>query len=136
MIGGDPETGEPLRLTLWDSRGGRQGRRRLRQEGRGKTVLLSCITERITDCADAQLLQVNLGKHREDRRWAPLAAANALGRDHAGRARYLLQWVVEAIEERSKGGDQARVTPTPATPLYWSRSMRSTRSPPTPSASA
>src|SRR5208283_3664845 len=45
------------------------------------------------------------------------AAANALGRDQAGRARYTLQWVVEAIEARSKGGDDARVTPTPATPL-------------------
>ena len=87
------------------------------KKGCGKTVLLSCITERITACPDAQLIQVNLGKHREDRRWAPLAAANALGREDAGRARRILQWVLNAIEERSKGGDDARVTPTPSTPL-------------------
>jgi hypothetical protein len=117
VIGGDPETGEPLRLTLWDEDEGGKVIGIFAKKGSGKTVLLSGITERITVCPDAQLLQVNLGKHREDRRWAPLAAANALGRDQAGRGRYLLQWVVEAIDARSRGGDDARVTPTPATPL-------------------
>ena len=117
VIGGDPETGDPLRLTLWDEDEGGKVVGVFAKKGSGKTVLLSCITERITACPDAQLIQVNLGKHREDRRWAPLAAVNALGRDQAGRARYALQWVVEAIEARSKGGDDARVTPAPATPL-------------------
>jgi hypothetical protein len=117
VIGADPETGEPLTLTLWDEDEGGKVIGIFAKKGSGKSVNLSCITERITACPDAQLIQVNLGKHREDRRWAPLAAANALGRDQAGRARYLLQWVVEAIEARSRGGDDARVTPTPATPL-------------------
>jgi hypothetical protein len=81
------------------------------------TVLLSCISERVTACTDAQLIQVNLGKHREDLRWAPLAAANALGRDEIGRARYILQWVFNAIEERSNGGSGSIVGPTPETPL-------------------
>ena len=117
VIGGDPETGDPLRLTLWDEDEGGKVVGIFAKKGSGKTVLLSCITERITACPDAQLIQVNLGKHREDRRWAPLAAVNALGRDQGGRARYALQWVVEAIEARSKGGDDARVTPAPATPL-------------------
>ena len=117
VIGVDPETGEPLRLTIWDADEGGKVVGIFAKKGSGKTVLLNCITERITACPDAQLLQVNLGKHREDRRWAPLAAANALGRDHGGRARYLLQWVLLAIEERSKGGEDARVTPTPETPL-------------------
>jgi len=117
VIGVDPETGDPLRLTLWDEDEGGKVVLVAAKKGSGKTVLLSCITERITACDDAQLIQVNLGKHREDRRWASLAAANALGRDDAGRARRILQWVVLAIEERSKGGDDARVTPTPETPL-------------------
>ena len=117
VIGGDPETGDPLSLTLWDEDEGGKVIGVFAKKGSGKTVLLSCITERITACPDAQLIQVNLGKHREDRRWAPLAAVNALGREAAGRARYALQWVVEAIDARSKGGDDARVTPTPATPL-------------------
>lgn len=117
VIGGDPESGDPLRLTLWDAEEGGKVVLVVAKKGSGKTVLLSCITERITACPDAQLIQVNLGKHREDRRWAPLAAANALGRDQAGQARRILQWVLNAIEERSKGGDDARVTPAPATPL-------------------
>ena len=117
VIGADPETGEPLTLTIWDEDEGGKVIAVFAKKGSGKTVLLSCITERITACPDAGLIQVNLGKHREDRRWAPLAAANALGRDQAGRARYILQWVMEAIEARSKGGDDARVTPSPATPL-------------------
>ena len=118
VIGGDPETGNPLPLTLWDEDEGGKVIGVFAKKGSGKTVLLSCITERITACPDARLIQVNLGKHREDRRWAPLAAANALGRKDAGRARRILQWVVEAIEERSNGGDDARITPAPGTPLY------------------
>jgi hypothetical protein len=117
VIGGDPETGDPLRLTLWDEEEGGKVVMIVAKKGSGKTVLLSDISERVTACPDAQLLQVNLGKNREDRRWAPLAAGNALGRDEIGRARRLLEWVVLAIEERSKGGDDAKVTPTPATPL-------------------
>ena len=116
VIGGDPETGGPLRLTLWDSEEGGKVVLIVAKKGSGKTVLLSCITERIR-LPDAQLIQVNLGKHREDRRWAA-RGANALGRDHAGEARRILQWVLNAIEERSKGGNAAPVTPTPATPLW------------------
>jgi hypothetical protein len=118
VIGADPETGEPLTLTLWDEDEGGKVIGVFAKKGSGKTVLLSCITERITACPDARLIQVNLGKHREDRRWAPLAAANALGRKDAGRARRILQWVVDAIEERSNGGDDAHITPAPSTPLY------------------
>ncbi len=117
VIGADPETGAALPLTLWDESEGGKVVLVVAKKGSGKTVLLSCITERITACADAQLIQVNLGKHREDRRWAPLAAASALGREDTGRARRILAWVLNAIEERSKAGDDARVTPAPATPL-------------------
>jgi hypothetical protein len=117
VIGIDPETGEPLRLTLWDEEEGGKVVMIVAKKGSGKTVLLNNISERVTACPDAQLLQVNLGKNREDRRWAPLAAGNALGRDEIGRGRRLLEWLVLAIEERSKGGDDSKVTPTPATPL-------------------
>jgi hypothetical protein len=117
VIGADPETAQPLRLTLWDPSEGGKVILVAAKKGSGKTVLLSCITKRITACADAQLIQVNLGKHREDRRWAPLAAANALGREQAGRARRILAWVLNVIEERSKAGDDAGITPTEATPL-------------------
>lgn len=117
VIGGDPETGNPLRLTLWDEDEGGKVIMITAKKGSGKTVLLSCLSERITACKDAQLIQVNLGKHREDLRWKPLTAASALGRDDLGRARRILQWVWCAIEERSKGGNGSKVQPTPETPL-------------------
>lgn len=117
VIGGDPETGAPLLLPLWDEDEGGKVIMITAKKGSGKTVLLSCISERITACTDAELIQVNLGKHREDRRWAPLAAANALGRDEIGRARRALAWVVAAIEERSKSGDDSKVQPSPQTRL-------------------
>jgi hypothetical protein len=117
VIGGDPETGDPLRLTLWDEDEGGKVIMIVAKKGSGKTVLLSCLSERITACPDAQLIQVNLGKHREDSRWAPLAACNALGREDIGRARRILQWVVNAIEERSNTGSASKMQPTPETPL-------------------
>jgi hypothetical protein len=117
VIGGDPETGRPLQLTLWDEDEGGKVIMVIAKKGSGKTVLLSCISERVTACPDARLLQVNLGKHREDLRWKPLAAASALGRDDLGRARRLLQYVVNEIEERSKTGAASKVEPTPDTPL-------------------
>jgi hypothetical protein len=117
VIGGDPETGAPLRLTLWDEDEGGKVILIAAKKGSGKTVLLSCITERITACPDAQLIQINLSKVREDRRWAPLAAASALSREETGKARRILQWVYDAIDARSKGGEDARVQPTPETPL-------------------
>jgi hypothetical protein len=118
VIGADPETGEPLTLPLWDKDEGGRVIGIFAKKGSGKTVLLSCITERVTACPDARLIQVNLGKHREDRRWAPLAAVNALGRKDVKKARRTLKWVVDAIEERSNTGNDAFVIPTPETPFY------------------
>ena len=76
-----PRPATPLPLTLWDEDEGGKVVSVAAKKGSGKTVLLNCITERITACPDARLIQVNLSKAREDRRWAPLAIANALGMD-------------------------------------------------------
>jgi hypothetical protein len=121
VIGGDPETGAPLPLTLWDEDEGGKVVFVGAKKGSGKSVLLSCIKERITACTDARLIQVNLSKAREDRRWAPLAIANALGMDAAQtrQARRILRWVLTAIVARSEDPALAasKVAPTPGTPL-------------------
>jgi hypothetical protein len=121
MIGGDPETGAPLRLPLWDEEEGGKVILIAAKKGSGKTVLMNCVKEGITRCADARLIQVNLSKAREDRRWAPLAAANALGMgaDQARRARRILRWVYAEIVSRSEDPALAasKVEPTPARPL-------------------
>ena len=117
VIGGDPETGAPLRLPLWDEDEGAKVVLIAAKKGSGKTVLMNCVKEGITRCADARLIQVNLSKAREDRRWAPLAAVNALGMgaDEARRARRILRWVYAEIVSRSEDPALAtsKVAPTP-----------------------
>ena len=121
VIGGDPETGAPLPLTLWDEDEGAKVIMVAAKKGSGKTVLMNCIKERITACTDARLIQVNLSKAREDRRWAPLAIANALGMEaqQTRQARRILRWVLTAIVARSEDDQLAtsKVQPTPTTPL-------------------
>ena len=121
VIGGDPETGAPLRLTLWDEDEGGKVVMIAAKKGSGKTVLMNCVKERITACTDARLIQVNLSKAREDRRWAPLAIANALGMDaqQTRQARRILRWVLTAIAARSEDDQLAtsKVQPTPDVPL-------------------
>jgi hypothetical protein len=121
VIGGDPETGAPLPLTLWDEDEGGKVVFVGAKKGSGKSVLLSCVKERITACTDARLIQVNLSKAREDRRWAPLAIANALGMDaqQTRQARRILRWVLLTIVARSEDPALAasKVEPTPGTPL-------------------
>lgn len=81
------------------------------------TVLMNCITERLTACADAVVVQVNLYKHREDARWAPACALSVLGSDKLAHARRALKWVVDEIEARSGEGDEAVITPRRDYPL-------------------
>jgi hypothetical protein len=117
-IGVDPETGRPLLLSLWDKRGGKVIAVFAKKEA-GKTTLLDSITERITACDDARLLQINLSKALEDSWWAELADANALDLD-LGRAFGILRFASDAIRERPRGGKR-RVKvhqPTPGAPLY------------------
>ena len=116
-----PRPARPLPLTLWDEDEGGKVVFVGAKKGSGKSVLLSCIKERVTACTDARLIQINLSKAREDRRWAPLAIANALGMDatQTRQARRILRWVLTAIVARSEDPALAasKVEPTPGTPL-------------------
>lgn len=115
-IGVDPETGKPLQVALWTAKGGRVVMIAGKKDA-GKTVLMSDLSERITACPNAVLLQVNLSKVLEDDCWSPLAAASAL--NHAGRARRTLQFAADVIVARSRSGRRTPVhQPTPAEPLY------------------
>lgn len=117
VLGIDPETGEPLALNLWDKRGAKVVQVLAKKDG-GKTTLLDTLTERITACPDARLLQVNLSKALEDGWWAPLAEASALDGDMA-RALAILQFGYDVIRERPRGGRQTRVHQSaPAEPLF------------------
>jgi hypothetical protein len=116
-IGADPETGQPLQVSLWDKSGGKVVQITAKKDG-GKTTLLDSLTERVTACADAVLLQINLSKALEDSWWAPVAAASALDRELA-KARRILAFVHDVIRERPRGGRATRVhQPTPEQPLF------------------
>lgn len=116
-IGIDPETGQPLTVTLFASGGAKVISITAKKEG-GKTTLIDSLKERITACDDAVLLQLNMSKALEDRWWAPLAAASALDGD-LPRGLMLLQFVHDAIIARPRGGRATRVhQPTPDEPLY------------------
>ncbi len=116
-IGIDPDTGDPLLLTLWDQRGGKVIEI-LAKKDAGKTTLLDSINERVTACDDARLIQINLSKALEAGWWAPLAIANALDLD-IGQALRILDFSNDLIRERPRGGRATKVhQPTPSQPLY------------------
>ncbi len=116
VIGIDPETGRPLPVPVWDARGGKVILIAGKKDA-GKTVVLNNVTERVTACPDAVLLQVNLSKVLEDEVWAPLAGASAL--NEAARARRILQFACEVITARSRSGRRTAVhQPTPGEPLF------------------
>lgn len=82
------------------------------------TVLLNCLTERLTACDDVLVIQVNFSKHREDLQWAPACALSCLGWEKVAHARRALQWVLDEITERSRQiSDVSKIVPSPATPL-------------------
>ncbi len=115
VIGIDPESGRPLQVPLCDAKGGKVILIAGKKDA-GKTVALNNLTERITACPDALLLQVNLSKVLEDEIWAPLAGASAL--NQAGRARRTLQFVCDVIVARSRSRRRTPVhQPTPGEPL-------------------
>jgi hypothetical protein len=80
-LGTNPETGEPMLVTLFDEDGGHRILV-LGTSGSGKGMILDTIRERVTDCYDAVLVQINLSKGVEDTWWEPLTAASALASIH------------------------------------------------------
>ncbi len=100
-LGADPELATPLELPLFTDKGASRVLV-IATSGSGKSVLLDTIRERITACADARLLQINLSKGVEDAWWEPLTEASALASDEnpAGRALAILDFVTAAYKAR------------------------------------
>jgi hypothetical protein len=117
-IGADPGTGRPLQVRLWDPRDGAKVVMVTAKTGGGTTVLLDDLTERVTACDDAVLLQASLSSAPDGRDWEPLAAASA-PRGDAARALRILAFAAALITERRRGDRAARVhQPTAREPLY------------------
>lgn len=103
VVGQDPESGRVLDLPLCDERGGKNISV-VAIKGGGKTVLLSCLSERVTAAPDAILIRINLSLKgdAEQNMWAPACLLTALGRKQAKRAVRILRIVNKIIEWRSQ----------------------------------
>ncbi len=121
VIGGDPETGEPLQVPLY-TRNGAERVLVVAMSGTGKSMTLDDLCERVTACRDARLLQINLSKGVEDAWWAPLAEASALASDPdpAARALRILDFVYDVILTRPQSRKPGVRThkPTPEEPAF------------------
>jgi hypothetical protein len=119
-LGTNPETGEPMLLTLYDEDGGRRVLV-LGTSGSGKSMILDTIRERVTACHDAIVLQINLSKGVEDSWWEPLTAASALasvhGEEAEARALRILDFIHEVVNTgRPRPPGQRTHKPTPDEP--------------------
>jgi FaeA-like protein len=118
VVGQDPETGNPLSLLLCGPGGGRNVNVVATLES-GKTVLASCISERVTKAPDALLFRINLSIKGGGERdlWGPACHLTAFGPRELGRARKVLAVLAGIIEWRSM---QPKVTanwvPSPEDP--------------------
>ena len=118
-VGQDPETGAILPLPLWDERGGKNISI-VGQKGAGKTVMLNCVSERVTAASDALMFRVNLSIKglAEARRWGPACHLTAFGRHQQARVLRVLRTVSKIIEWRSQQEYETDVfVPSPADPL-------------------
>jgi hypothetical protein len=117
IVGVDPETGDPLTITLWDEDGGKQTFV-VAVNGGGKSVLLNNVLERLTAANNAVVWGINLSKAQEMRRWRPALDLAACGRDERKRARIMLRMAKKLIVWRgSQNRDSANVIPTHRQPL-------------------
>ena len=119
VIGLNPEDEAALPLAAWDTYGGKLILI-LASKGSGKTVLMNCITERLTACLDAVIIQLNLIKPREDIMWAPACHLSVLGGDgdEVARARRALAWVVGELAARARElTGESKVRPSRENPL-------------------
>jgi hypothetical protein len=118
VVGQDPETGDPLELLLCGPGGGRNVSVVATIEG-GKTVLLSCMSERVTKASDGLLFRINLSIKGDSERlmWAPACHLTALGPREKNRALKVLRVIAAIVEWRSR---QPRTTadwnPSPEDP--------------------
>jgi hypothetical protein len=112
IIGQDPETGEPLSLSVWDEDGARRTMI-VAALGGGKSVLLNNAIERITACRNAIVLGIDLTKAKDLREWrkggaVPVAAC---GPEEKTKAALILKAMRAAIEYRAANNRQAVFLP-------------------------
>lgn len=122
LVGLDPEDGEPFGLVtsksapaglpLFVPDQGGQVILVAGTKGAGKTNALNVITAAALACDDNRVLQINLTAPAEMRAWSGACPANALGRHELGRARAILQWAENYINDWGEAAFEAHAVPT------------------------
>jgi hypothetical protein len=118
IVGQDPETGRSLDLLLCGPGGGRNVSVVATIDS-GKTVLLSCMSERVTAAPDALLFRINLSIKGDTERhlWGPACHLTALGPREKSRALKVLRVIAGIVEYRSQQPrDTANWAPSAADP--------------------
>ena len=102
IVGQDPETGDPLTLSVWDEDGARRTMV-VAALGGGKTVLLNNVIERITACRNAIVIGADLTKAKDLREWRKGGAVRiaACGPEEKGKAALILKAMRMAIDYRA-----------------------------------
>jgi hypothetical protein len=102
VIGQDPETGDPLTLSVWDEDGARRTMV-VAALGGGKTVLLNNVIERVTACRNAIVIGADLTKAKDLREWRKGGAVRiaACGPEEKGKAALILKAMRMAIDYRA-----------------------------------
>lgn len=112
VIGMDPETGEPLTVTVWAEDGAKHTYI-LAINGGGKSVTLNDILERLTAAFNCVVWGINLSKAQEMRRWRPALDLSACGPDDRKKARLMLKMARKLIVYRgAQPRDTANLIPS------------------------
>jgi hypothetical protein len=120
VVGQDPASGELLSITLYDEIGGKSVSFTARR-GMGKTVLLNCLSERITKAGDAIQFRINLSDVglSEAERWGPACHLTAFGPHQAARAARVLEIAKGIIAWRAARYAGRKYVPSPQDPAVF-----------------
>ncbi|QKG27307.1 hypothetical protein [Actinomadura verrucosospora] len=115
VIGIDPDTGNPMTLTVFDRAGGHHVFV-VASTGSGKTTLYNNVIEQATACIDVLVWGIDLGKGTIARFWGPaLDAAAGIGEEK--KALQILEWACLTIDHRSRETGGRNHQPTPTDPV-------------------
>jgi hypothetical protein len=116
IVGQDPDSGRPLRMTLFDSHGGKTVIM-VGKKDAGKTTLISDVCEAVTACDDALLVYINVSKAIEALEWSPACYESAIGPGQSRKAIAILDWLCGIIDGRPLlGRDVATLIPSSEQP--------------------
>lgn len=117
IIGQDPETGEPLTLTVWDEDGAAHIMV-VAIKGGGKTVFLNNVMERLTAANNTLVCGIDVSKAKDMRRWRASGALGptACGPKERAKAVRILEWAADLISHRAERNTDAVFQPWPGHP--------------------